>query len=117
MLKACNACGRPSRSTRCDAHPRRTTTEKGYDGAHRRQRATLAPLVSSGEAVCARCHQPILPGQPWDLDHTDDRTGYLGASHQHCNRAAGASHALGGVSMHEAPTGDSGDVSAREVWF
>jgi hypothetical protein len=29
----------------------------------------------------------ILPGQFWDLDHTDDGRGYLGPSHRECNRA------------------------------
>src|SRR5829696_472704 len=32
----------------------------------------------------------MLPGQALDLDHTDDRAGYLGFSHSTCNRAAGA---------------------------
>lgn len=32
----------------------------------------------------------MLPGQPLHLDHTDDRTGYLGFAHAACNRKAGA---------------------------
>jgi hypothetical protein len=36
--------------------------------------------------TCARCGEPIEPGDAFDLDHTDDRAGYLGASYQACNR-------------------------------
>jgi hypothetical protein len=32
----------------------------------------------------------MLPGQALDLDHRDDRAGYLGMSHSTCNRQAGA---------------------------
>jgi len=31
----------------------------------------------------------MLPGQPLDLDHADDRPGWLGFSHAKCNRQAG----------------------------
>jgi hypothetical protein len=37
--------------------------------------------------LCARCRRPIIPGTHFDLDHTDDRTGYLGPSHRRCNRS------------------------------
>jgi hypothetical protein len=38
---------------------------------------------------CPRCGRPMLAGQALDLDHTDDRAGYLGISHAGCNRRAG----------------------------
>ena len=47
-------------------------------------------VMSTGQAFCARCGGWIQPGTAWDLDHTTDRTGYLGPSHAPCNRAAGA---------------------------
>jgi hypothetical protein len=59
-----------------------------YDGQHQAVRRAMLPYAVG--SVCVRCGRPILPGQPWDLDHTDDRAGYLGPAHQHCNRAAGA---------------------------
>jgi hypothetical protein len=44
-------------------------------------------LVDAGQAFCARCGGYIAPGEPFDLDHTLDRTSYLGPSHRSCNRA------------------------------
>jgi hypothetical protein len=53
-------------------------------------RRKYVPIVAAGKAVCARCDQPILPGEPWDLDHDDEdplQRRYLGPSHRRCNRA------------------------------
>lgn len=67
--------------------PTASTTARGYGAEHQKARAELAPRVAAGLENCARCGWQIRPGEPWDLDHTDDRTGYLGASHARCNRA------------------------------
>ena len=53
---------------------------------HRWLRANIAMLINNSEVFCSRCDERILPGTFWDLDHTDDRTGYLGPSHASCNR-------------------------------
>jgi hypothetical protein len=58
-----------------------------YSTAHKRLRKQIAPRVAAGNASCARCGEPIQPGEKWDLDHTDDGSGYLGPSHVRCNRA------------------------------
>ena len=65
------------------------TTARGYGARHQQARKRWAVIVDAGQAHCTRCHQPIVPGTPWDLDHDDTRTGYLGAAHAKCNRAAG----------------------------
>ncbi len=63
---------------------------KGYGWPHQQRRAMWTRKVEAGGVVCARCGKPIVPGSPWDLDHTDDRSEYLGPSHSSCNRAKGA---------------------------
>jgi hypothetical protein len=51
-------------------------------------RERLAPQVAAGYVDCARCGDPIEPGEPWDLDHVDGQPdAYLGPSHASCNRA------------------------------
>jgi len=63
--------------------------QRGYDAAHDRLRQHWSPRVAMGAVHCARCSRPILPGQPWHLDHDDTRIGYIGPSHAYCNLAAG----------------------------
>lgn len=113
-LRACTICGRPSSSSRCDQHrDNRTTAERGYDHTHQQTRAALEPLVATGTVACCRCHQLILPGQPWDLDHNDTRDGYRGPAHRRCNRGKYD----GGVTETPGAAHDSSDVSARKTGF
>ena len=58
-----------------------------YNRGHQKVRKMWAPRVRAGTVKCARWHQPILPGEKWDLDHDDDdpaRRRYLGPSHRRC---------------------------------
>jgi hypothetical protein len=98
-MRPCLDCGTLSRGTRCEPHrlakqrardsQRATPTQRGYDSAHRQLRQMWEPKVRAGVVACARCRRPIRPDQAWALDHTDDRTGYLGPSHAVCNNVAG----------------------------
>lgn len=91
-LRACLDCGRPTIGNRCQDHDARktsergSTTERGYGNEHQKLRRTWTELITSGNSACSRCHQPIMPTDSWDLDHTPDRTSYLGPSHAACNR-------------------------------
>lgn len=69
---------------------RGTTTQRGYDAKHKAERKRLEPIVARGGAICARCDEEIVPPEPWDLGHTDDRATWTGPEHRDCNRAAGA---------------------------
>lgn len=77
--------------------PKASSTARGYGGAHAKLRRQWAPKVAAGLVSCWRCGQPILPGQDWDLGHSDtDRSVYQGPEHRWptdtCigNRVAGA---------------------------
>lgn len=130
VRRACAVCGRPTAGNRCTLHAdTRSTSERGYDTAHQRRRAQEAPRVATGTVRCGRgaqCERAelvagvlvgglIAPDEPWDLGHTEDRTGYSGPEHRHCNRAAGARN--GGVSRARGGRPDSVAVSARKTWF
>ena len=81
--------------------PRRApghTTAHGWGSQHQKTAKAWLALWQPGDPCC-RCGQPMW--QRWTywpsgkrvsaihLDHTDDRTGYLGLSHASCNTAAG----------------------------
>lgn len=96
-LKVCAqpGCATPTAKSYCTQHTRErdkargTTTQRGYGAAHQRARQQAKPAVEAGQVLCARCRQPIAPGEPWQLDHSDeDRTKYLGPSHKLCNLSA-----------------------------
>lgn len=105
--RQCATCARPSTSQQhryCDEcravaakrrnnRPNRALRDPAqhkldYGSAHRKIRKHLAPHVAAGLFNCARCQEPINPGEPWDLDHNDeDRSKYNGPTHSRCNRA------------------------------
>jgi hypothetical protein len=78
--------------SRCPHHQaihearRGTTTQRGYDAAHRRLRAHLLAAYQPTDP-CWRCGQP-LGDDPrlLDLGHTEERDGYTGLEHADCNR-------------------------------
>jgi hypothetical protein len=56
---------------------------------HRQIRRALVPSIVAGAGICARCGEPIEPGEAWDLGHDDiDRRLYSGPEHARCNRGA-----------------------------
>lgn len=87
--RVCTEVGCPvlTAGGRCDAHRRQadrargTRQQRGYDRTHDRTRATHLRRATP-TTPCARCSHPL--GEHYrtaHLDHTDDRTGYLGLSH------------------------------------
>ena len=59
-----------------------------YGYTHQRIRKALLPFAYGRR--CHFCGRLMLPGQPLDLDHTVDRSGYRGMTHSSCNRRDGA---------------------------
>jgi hypothetical protein len=65
---------------------------RGYGKRHDQVRKMYEPVIAAGNGWCAEtsCLMPtryISPGEPWDLAHNEDRTGYKGPAHRRCNRA------------------------------
>ena len=96
--RVCNETGCPiliDGPGRCPAHARAKDKQRGsrqargYDAAHDAERKRWAKVIERMSVPCARCRQPITAGMAWHLDHTDDRTGYLGPSCATCNTSAG----------------------------
>lgn len=74
---------------------RGTTTQRGYGHQHQKLRHEWAIRIARGaQPTCPRCHQPIRFGQPWQLDHNSQRTGWLGPSHTRCNEQAGQANSV-----------------------
>ena len=59
-----------------------------YGWVHRQLRQEM--IGDAWGRLCHFCKEPMLPGQPLDLDHHDDGKAYRGMTHRSCNRAAGA---------------------------
>jgi hypothetical protein len=80
------------------------TKARGYGARHKQHRKAWARLVATGSEKCRRCGNLIGKDEPFDLDHTDDRTGYLGPSHQRCNRNTAQRgltlHSRRGLTLH-----------------
>lgn len=100
-MRVCPVPGCPTltRGGRCTEHQVRSqASSDSRTWGHRKERKRVAAHIASGTATCSRCGAPIRPGDAWHLDHTDDRTGYLGPSCATCNTSAGgrAAHRPGG---------------------
>jgi hypothetical protein len=77
-------------------HPRRKRCDdcqvsSSQSTAHRAERKRWAAMLDEeGSLPCTRCQYPVTRDQLWHLDHSEDRSGYLGVAHARCNLQAGA---------------------------
>lgn len=85
----CLPCLREEQKTHRVKHPPKSSYERGYNRRHKRLRQAWQVIIEISGVNCVRCGEPISPDQSWHLDHTEDRTGYLGPSHSRCNLKAG----------------------------
>ena len=103
MKRACKLCGRETWSPHspfCRQHrpsleqrhlwPAKDRASRGYGAVHKATRQRYAALVATRACGLRSLREPIAPGSPWDLGHTDDRRDYSGPEHRKCNQLAGA---------------------------
>lgn len=93
-----------------------STTARGYGYQHQRERARLKRIVDAGQAYCCQpvCLMPdrwIKPGTPWALGHNDDRTAWIGPTHEVCNQRDGASKGGKVIAARKHP-----QVNASQDW-
>ena len=71
-----------------DAATKRQLDNRTYGRRHQELRARFKPMVLAGGVRCAKCGDPIMPGDLWDLGHVPgSRERYRGPEHRRCNRA------------------------------
>lgn len=85
----------PAGTRYCPPHARAyearrgTPAARGYDAAHRAERALWQGRIDSGTPVhCVTCGVRLY-GRAWDLGHTPERTAYIGPQCAPCNRGEG----------------------------
>lgn len=129
--RTCPSCGRtfhpknghhrycnPICRERARARLRSVTAPAKYGSQHQKLRRLLAREVETGSVACTRCGRVILPGQPWDLDHSDDGNGYLGPSHRACNRNTSRSRPRADDSAYRLDIDKNGIyVDARDGFY
>jgi hypothetical protein len=97
-LRVCIDCMAtiPAGRTRCQPcerlrdKARGSREERGYDHAHRKERARYQSYMDEGVRYrCWRCGRPINPNpKRWHLGHCDvDRSRHHGPEHVSCNTA------------------------------
>ena len=89
----------PARARKPRKRTQLSASARGYHYRHQKIRTGWAPLVNAGQV---RCHAVlcleerdgrsrwIVPGTPWHLGHTPDRTAWTGPEHARCNLSDGA---------------------------
>jgi hypothetical protein len=92
LTTCCLDCGTRTKGSRCvrcrarRAARRGTTLERGYGWTHQQLREDGTRSSRPAAEIAADATQPIHPSEPWDLDHDDDRSRYLGPAPARCNR-------------------------------